>query len=105
MADKTWREIGFGGGEAKDLKKSPVGTSWEGQYVGKREITTDFGVQYIYSFLGEGGEFGVFGFTDLNQKLAQVETGTEVRMTYEGMFNVKTKRGNTQMHRVRLEVA
>lgn len=103
---KEWREIGFGGSETTDLKKSVPGTFLEGQYLGNRTITTSLGDNKVYIFSGsDGDEFSVYGFTDLDQKLAQVNVGTEVRMTYEGKVEVKTKRGPTQMHRVRVQVA
>lgn len=103
---KEWREIGFGGSETTDLKKSAIGASLEGQYLGNRTITTALGENKVYIFNGtDGEEFSIYGFTDLDQKLAQVNVGTEVRMTYEGKVEVKTKRGPTQMHRVRVQVA
>lgn len=106
MADKQWREIGFGGGQTTDLKKSAPGTALEGQYVGSRKITTDYGENSIYQFVApDGNDFSVYGFTDLDSKLAQIAVGNEIRMTYEGRFNVNTKRGSVQMHRVRVEVA
>lgn len=102
---KQWKEIGFGGGETTDLKKASIGTSLEGIYLGKREIVTDYGPNNIYSFEGPTGEFGIYGFSDLDTKISQVKTGDEVRLTYEGREPVKTKRGIVQMHRVRVEVA
>ena len=100
-----WREVApTGSGNTIDLKKSAQGTSVEGTYLGSRTITTALGDNQVYTFEGDGGSFSVYGFTDLNQKLATVEPGTEVRLTYDGMMEVNTKRGRVSMHKVRVEI-
>jgi hypothetical protein len=105
LGTKNWKEVGFGGGETTDLKKSAIGTTLEGIYLGFREIVTDYGPNKVYSFEGPSGEFSVYGFTDLDTKISQIKTGDEVRLQYEGREAVKTKRGIVQMHRVKVEVA
>lgn len=104
MATKEWREVGFGS-QATDIKKSDPGTTYEGVFLAKRPIETDYGTNTIYTFEGPDGEFSVYGFTDLDAKLSQVVLGNEVRMTYEGRESVKTKRGLVNMHRVKVEIA
>lgn len=100
-----WREVApSGGGNTIDLKKSAPGTSVEGTYLGSRVITTALGDNNVYTFEGDSGAFSVYGFTDLNQKLVTVEAGTEVRLTYDGMAEVNTKRGRVAMHKVRVEI-
>lgn len=106
-AEKTWREVGANfGDKAIDFKKSAVGATLEGTYLGARTITTRFGDNQIFSFENDEGPFSVYGFTDLTTKMGEVQAGDDVRLTYMGMETIKSKtRGQVDMHRVRVEVA
>lgn len=107
LDDKKYREVvGNNGDQAIDLKKSAIGTSVEGTYLGVRTIPTQFGENNIYSFENDEGSFSVYGFTDLAAKMANVEFGADVRLTYNGKETINSKkRGVVQIHRVRVEVA
>jgi hypothetical protein len=104
---KTWREVNAGStGDTIDLKKSAYGTILEGTYLGSRTITTTLGENKIFTFETEDGPTGVYGFTDLTSKMAEVQNGADVRLTYLGKEEITSKkRGTVLMHKVRVEVA
>ena len=88
---------------AIDIKKVK-GQSCEGTYKGKHEITTKIGQQVIWEFAGEDGiGFGIYGFTNLNRAMEQIEPGILVKVTYTGTQNVKTKYGMQDVHQCTVE--
>ena len=77
--------------QAHDIKKYPdkpvVGT-----FQGFTIISTRLGKQVIWEFTNEKGEeFGVYGFTNLNNAMQRVFPGTKIRITYIGTTNIPTK--------------
>jgi hypothetical protein len=89
---------------AIDIKKHK-GESYAGTFKGSHEITTKIGKQVIWEFADEAGlSFGVYGFTNLNRALETIPTDSQVRMTYLGTENVKTKYGQKDVHMVKVEV-
>lgn len=98
---KIWKEVTNTG---LDIKKHKDVT-YEGEYKGKREISTKIGKQFIYEFVDEdGAKFGIYGFTNLNRAMEGVAEGQMCRITYLGTENVETKFGMKDVHQVRVEV-
>jgi hypothetical protein len=97
-----WKEVSTGSGI--DIKKAK-GTPYVGTYLGSQQITTKIGPQTVYNFEGEDGKhFGVYGFTNLNRVMANVEIGTALRLTYTGTEKVQTKFGLKDVHQVKVEL-
>lgn len=84
-----------------DIKKSkdPI----EGTFIGRKEITTKIGAQVIWEFSGEEGEFGIYGFTNLNKIMETVPLNTSLRIQYTGTKNVQTKYGMKNVHQVKVQ--
>lgn len=80
-----------------DIKKSKD-KEYEGTYTGHKEITTKIGPQVIWEFSGDEGNFGIYGFTNLNRAMESLKVGTAVKIVYRGTINVKTKYGMKDVH-------
>lgn len=87
---------------ALDLKKQPVGTVVDGYYIKEKTIKTPFGTNKIHAFSKDGKQFEVFGFTWLNNALAEVPKGVYTWITYKGLGE-KSKFGN-KPHIVDVEI-
>lgn len=99
---KRWKEVTS---NPIDMKKEK-GRPYEGEYLGKDEIATPLGTQFIYRFRDEhGNPFAVYGFTNLNRAMENLAIGTDCRLTYTGTQNVKTKFGMKDVHMVRVEIS
>ena len=83
-----WEPIGTLG--VRDIKKTK-GEPHEGTYAGRKDIITKIGPQIIWNFTSEEGNFGVYGFTNLNRVMEQIPIGTSLRITYTGTQFLKTK--------------
>ena len=96
-----WQEVSS---TAIDIKKHK-GEAYEGKYVGSHEITTKIGQQVIYNFTGKDGvPYGIYGFTNLNRAMENLEKETFVKITYSGTENVQTKFGMKDVHQVNVAV-
>ena len=98
----TWKQQSIG--NCIDIKKNK-GTPYVGTYLGSQQIQTKIGPQTIYNIEAEdGAHFGVYGFTNLNRVMANIEEGQIIRITYTGTKNVETKYGKKDVHQVHVEV-
>lgn len=101
-ADTTIR---LGGVDRKTNKKNPV--SQEGYYLGAKEVESPkakTGKAYLHVFNTPSGNVGVWGKTNMDQKLRQVTPGTMTRITFTHMqptingemyvYKVETDAGN-----------
>lgn len=77
-----------------------------GYYIGNKEVDTDFGESLVHEFEKEDGKHvNVWGFTVLDKKLAQIQKGMMVRVTYTGKENIKTKKyGMKDVHTCKVEM-
>lgn len=91
--------IQIGGKDKKTNKPNPK--SLEGYYIGSKPITTKFGPGKIHIFQTENGNVGVWGKTDMDNKLATVNPGRMVRLAFTG--TVPSKKGNP-MWKYKVEV-
>lgn len=90
--------------DAIDIKKH-AGVHYEGVYMGRKEITTEIGKQFVYKFrTAKGRVFSVYGFTMLNLAMESLLPDSVCRITYLGTENVKTKFGMKDVHQVLVEV-
>jgi hypothetical protein len=97
----AWEEVST---TATDIKKHK-GETYEGKYQGSRKITTKIGEQLIYNFVDdEDVPFGIYGFTNLNRAMENIQENTQVRIIYEGTKNVQTKFGMKDVHQVSVQV-
>jgi hypothetical protein len=97
----AWQEVSS---TAVDIKKHK-GEAYEGKYVGSHEITTKIGQQTIYNFSGKDGvPFGIYGFTNLNRAMENIEKDTLLKIVYTGTLNVETKFGKKDVHQVNISV-
>ena len=81
-----------------DLKKYP-NKPLISHYLGRIEKEGRFGPEINHHFKKEDGTIiKVYGFTNLNLKLADVGLGYLVKVVYTGMTNVKTKYGMKEVH-------
>jgi hypothetical protein len=96
-----WKEISPSS-STLDIKKSP-GEAHAGKYIGKQEIQTKIGPQVVWKFDAEEGNFGIYGFTNLNRIMEGVSEGTDLRITYLGTKNIATKYGVKPVHQVKVE--
>ena len=66
-----------------------------GYYLGSRTISNKFGDDAeIHNFLGDDGEFGIWGFTVLNNCVMNIPKHAMVWITYQGKSDKKSKYGN-----------
>ncbi len=90
-------------GNAIDIKKTTEPHT--GTYTGHEAITTKFGPQVVFKFMGEDGQpFGIYGFTNLNRCMNAVAEGNLCRITYKGTQKLQTKYGLKDVHQVLVEV-
>lgn len=90
----------IGGVDKKSGKKNP--TSVEGYFIGSRDVESKkskTGLAKLHVFQTSAGNQGVWGKTDLDQKLARVTPGTMTRVTFTGMQETK----NNPMYKYRVE--
>lgn len=98
----VWREVRRGG--AIDIKKQKDAPH-VGTYTRSTQITTKLGPQVVYEIEGEDGEkLGIYGFTNLNRAMCDIEVGSVVRITYLGTSLCDTKFGKKDVHQVRVEI-
>jgi hypothetical protein len=88
--------ITIGGADKKTGKKNP--TSVEGFYLGSRQVETkgkwSDKPSTIYFFQTDKGNVGVWGKTNLNNKMKSAKAGEMTRITYAGMKSTT----NGEMH-------
>lgn len=90
-------------GDVIDIK-DVVDVPYEGIYKGCREVSTNFGTQYIYKFQDENGRnFGIWGFTTLNTFMETVLMGTQCRIVYTGQAEEPNKYGK-HLHLCTVEI-
>lgn len=95
--------ISLGGKDKKTGKLNP--TTIEGYYLGKRVIADTkkkSGKSYIYIFQTPTGNKGVWGKTDLDNKMLEVTPGTMTRASFLKM--VPTKNGDMYRYKVEVDV-
>lgn len=68
-----------------DKGKLTAGDSIEGYFIDKEQFNTKFGEMIIIIIETEAGIFRVKGQTDIKNKFAEIELGTKVRITFEGI--------------------
>lgn len=82
--------IALGGFNKKAKKDNP--TEVEGYYLGSRVVANTknkSGKAYIHVFQTPKGNIGVWGKTDMDQKLIQVTPGTMTKVEFSGMKDTK----------------
>jgi hypothetical protein len=90
-------------GDVIDIK-DVAGVPYEGIYKGCREVSTNFGTQYIYKFQNENGRnFGIWGFTTLNTFMETILMGTQCRIIYTGQAEEPNKYGK-HLHLCTVEI-
>jgi len=94
-----WQELTTG--NAIDIKKEP-NEPHIGTFMGKKDITTKIGPQVIWQFNNEEGNFGIYGFTNLNRIMETVQEGTTLQITYKGTQRLPTKFGIKDVHQVHI---
>jgi hypothetical protein len=95
-ADKT---VAIGGTDKKTKKPNP--TTAEGYYLGKRQVEGSKGLADLHFLQTPKGNLGVWGKTNMNQKLSAVPLGTMVRITFTNMQN--TKNGPMYVYKVEVD--
>lgn len=98
----TLGAVQLGGRDKKTGKAYPA--SAQGHYLGSRNIPSRFsktGFSKLHVLQTPEGSLGVFGKTDLDPKMAVVEPGTLVKITFSG--TVPTNKGNP-MAKFRVQV-
>lgn len=96
-ADTT---VSMGGVNKKTGKANP--TKVEGYYLGKRQVEdrkTKSGFSYIYILQTPKGNLGVWGKTDLNNKMSNAVPGHMLRITQTG----KVGTPNGEMYKFKVE--
>lgn len=81
------------GGKAKDGKPNPK--SIEGYFIGTKQVESQLaksGFASLHILQTQDGNVGVWGKTNLDQKMKVVRPGTMVRVTFTGMQNIPGKR-------------
>src|ERR1700749_4858405 len=96
--------ISLGGSNRKTGKVNP--TKIEGYYLGARTVADNkkkSGVSYIYAFQTPKGNVGVWGKTDLDNKMKSAPLGAMLRVTQNGMPN--TPNGEMYVYKVEVDAA
>lgn len=91
----------LGGRDKKNNKNNP--TQIEGYYIGSRQVASPkskTGFAALHVFQTEEGNVGVWGKTNLDQKMKQVTPGSMTRVTFTGMMETK----NNPMYKYKVEV-
>jgi hypothetical protein len=108
-ANDEWETVNPGGGEefpeTISIQKQEVGFVFEGKYLSSKEIRgMDDKPQKVHEFDVEGEEKNVWGFTNLDRILSQVEKGSILRITYEGKKAFTAKNGAKRTaHQVKVQ--
>ena len=68
-----------------DKGKLTAGDSIEGYFICKEQFNTKFGEMVVFIIENETGTFRVKGQTDIKNKFTDIELGTKVRITFEGV--------------------
>lgn len=93
--------ISLGGKDRKTGRANP--TSIEGYFIGTRKVESNKakdGYSSLHVFQTAEGNVGVWGKTNLNQKLAGVKPGVMTRATFVGMVETR----NNPMYKYKVEV-
>lgn len=93
--------ISLGGTNKKTGKANPK--SIEGYYIGAKQVADKkkkSGISFIYIFQTAKGNVGVWGKTDLDNKMKAVTAGTMVRATFDRMQSTP----NGDMYKYKVEV-
>lgn len=93
--------VSLGGANKKTGKKNP--TSIEGYYIGTRQVPSQkakSGFAALHILQTERGNVGVWGKTNLDQKMAGVVPGSMIRITFVGMVETR----NNPMYKYKVEV-
>lgn len=91
----------IGGVDKKSGKKNP--TSAEGFYIGTRKVPSPkskTGFAALHVLQTDKGNLGVWGKTNLDQKMTAVKPGQLIRITFTGMVETK----NNPMYKYRVQV-
>lgn len=91
----------IGGTDKKTGKKNPV--SIEGYFIGTRQVTSPKsknGLSALHTLQTQKGNVGVWGKTNLDQKMKAVLPGQMIRITFVGMVPTK----NNPMYKYNVEV-
>lgn len=91
----------IGGTDKKTGKKNPV--SIEGYFIGTRQVTSPKaknGLSALHTLQTQKGNVGVWGKTNLDQKMKAVLPGQMIRITFVGMVATK----NNPMYKYNVEV-
>jgi len=90
---------------ATDIKKEVGKVYTDIEFQGSNKITTKIGEQVVWNFTdSHGNYFGIYGFTNLNRIMENVQVGKLCRITYLGTKNIQTKFGMKDVHQVKVEV-
>lgn len=93
--------IALGGRDKKTGKANP--TKLEGYFIGSKQVESTkskSGFAYLHVFQTPQGNVGVWGKTNLDQKLKSVKAGAMTRVTFVGMVETK----NNPMYKYKVEV-
>lgn len=93
-------EIQIDSKRTHSLATTTPGTVYSGTYLGSRSVPTANGVRIIHD-LEDGVPYSIWGATALDMRLAKVNIGTQVTVTYLGLG--KTASGRP-LHTVRVEI-
>lgn len=91
----------IGGVDKKSGKKNP--TSIEGFFIGTRQVPSaksKSGFASLHVLQTEKGNVGVWGKTNLDQKMTAVKAGQLIRISFTGMVETK----NNPMYKYRVQV-
>lgn len=97
----TDNAIALGGFNRKTNKENP--TTITGYFIGSKEVDSPkskTGKAKLHVFQTSTGNVGVWGKTDLDQKLRAAEVGALTRVTFTGMQETK----NNPMYKYKVEV-
>lgn len=102
LADlSTDNAIALGGFNKKERKANP--TSITGYYIGSKQVASPkskTGFAALHVFQTPEGNVGVWGKTDLDQKLRSAQLGAYTRVTFTGMQETK----NNPMYKYKVEI-
>lgn len=91
------------GGKDKKTNK-PNQKQVEGYYLGSKQISSKYsktGLAKLHIFQTNEGNLGVYGKTNMDQQLANVNPGTMTRLTFTGMVNIP---GRNPMYKYSVEI-
>lgn len=88
----------LGGVDRKSGKKNPIQV--EGYYLGSKDVESPRGKNKLHVFQTATGNLGVWGKTQLNQKMLSAPVGAMIRATFSGMMQTK----NGEMYKYKVEI-